>query len=110
MTIAATEALALGDCLKTGRPALAQRFFLAAAKLIDTPWQITVGSDLQHPGVVGKRTAQVRFLNWYVSKFYRAAGNDSVLAKAFLDVANLMQPPQALLSPGMIGRVWAAGR
>ena len=94
--------------LSRGRsPELARRFFAAAARLIDTPWQITVGSDLQHPRVVGNRSAQTRFLNWYVSKFYRAGESDPVLARTFMEVANLMRPPTALMSPAMLARVCA---
>lgn len=106
MTVSCMEAIALRDCLEAGPQGLARRFFTAAARLIDTPWQITVGSDLQHPLVVGSRSARTRFLNWYVSKFYRAGEADPVLAKTFIEVANLMRPPSALMSPAMLARVW----
>ena len=109
MTVSSMEALALRDCLAAARRGLAQRSFAAAAKLVDTPWRTTVGSDLQHPGVAGERTLQTRFLNGCLSKFYRAAA-DPVLAKTFVEVVNLMRPPLALLAPAMIGRVWAGSR
>jgi len=72
--------------------------------------EIAVGSDLQHPRVEGKRTAQVRFINLYIAKFFRAAQHDGVLATKFLEVANLMQPPTALLSPGIALQVWKRNR
>jgi hypothetical protein len=100
------ESLALQECLKAGTQGLAKRFFRKASRLIDTPWQIAVGSDLQNPRVEGKRTAQVRFVNWYIAKFFQAAQHDGVLATKFLEVANLMQRPTALLSPGVALRVW----
>jgi 2-polyprenyl-6-methoxyphenol hydroxylase-like FAD-dependent oxidoreductase len=110
MTVACMESLALRECLLAGTQGSAKRFLRAASRLIDTPWQIAVGSDLQHPRVEGRRTAQVRFINWYIAKYFQAAQHDGVLATKFLEVANLMQPPTALLSPGIALQVWKRNR
>ena len=95
------ESLALRNCLENGQQGLAKQFFRATCRLVDVPWQITVGSDLQNPQVEGKRTVQVRFINWYIAKFFQAAQYDGVLATKFLEVANLMKQPAALMSPGI---------
>ena len=58
----------------------------------------------------GKRTAQVRFINWYIERFFQAAQHDGILATKFLEVANLMQQPTALLSPRVALRVWKGNR
>jgi 2-polyprenyl-6-methoxyphenol hydroxylase-like FAD-dependent oxidoreductase len=105
MTVACTEALALRDCLASGADRLAERFFKAASRVIDVPWQIAVGSDLQHPKVHGERTTQVRFTNWYLERFFYAAQRDAVLATRFLEIANLTKPPAALLEPRVALRV-----
>ena len=110
MTVVCAESLALRDCLAAGTPGIARRFFKAASRLVNTPWQIAVGNDLQHPRVEGKRTAQVRFINWYVAKFFQAAQNDVLLATRFLEVTNLMREPQELLQPRMVLRVWKGSR
>jgi 2-polyprenyl-6-methoxyphenol hydroxylase-like FAD-dependent oxidoreductase len=110
MTVACTEALALQECLVAGSPGIARRFFQAASSLIDIPWQMAVGSDLQHPAVAGKRTAQLRFINWYLAKLFRAAQHDALLATRFLEVANLMKPPPSLMAPGIALRVWKGSR
>src|SRR5437868_3839756 len=110
MTVACVEALALRDCLAAGTQEIAKRFFRAASQLLDIPWQIAVGSDLQHARVEGMRTTQVRFINWYIAKLYRAAQDDAVLATRFLEVANLMRQPTALLDPRMAFRVWKRNR
>lgn len=110
MTVAATEALALRQCLAAGAQGIARRFFQAAKPLIDIPWQIAVGSDLQHPQVPGERTRQVRFINWYLGKLYQAGERDPILAERFLQVANLMQQPAALMHPGSALRVWKGRR
>jgi 2-polyprenyl-6-methoxyphenol hydroxylase-like FAD-dependent oxidoreductase len=110
MTVACTEALALRECLAAGAHGIAGRFFHAASKLIDIPWQMAVGSDLQHPAVAGKRTAQLRFINWYLAKLFQAAQHDAVLAASFLEVANLIKPPSSLMAPRIALRVWKGSR
>ncbi len=110
MTVACTEALALQECLAAGSQGIARRFFQASSKLIDIPWQIAVGGDLQHPAVEGKRTAQVQFINWYLAKLFQAAEHDAVLATRFLEVANLMKPPPSLMAPHIALRVWKGRR
>jgi hypothetical protein len=110
MTVACMESLALRECLAAGTQEIAERFLRAASRLIDIPWQIAVGSDLQHPRVEGKRTTQVRFINWYIAKLYRAAQDDAVLDSRFLEVANLMRQPAALFDPQIAFRVWKGNR
>ena len=47
MTVACTEALALQECLASRPVGIARRLCQMASKLIDIPWQIAVGSDLE---------------------------------------------------------------
>jgi 2-polyprenyl-6-methoxyphenol hydroxylase-like FAD-dependent oxidoreductase len=110
MTVAAEEALTLQQCLRTGSNDLARRFFGAAAKIVDIPWDIAVGNDLRHPQVKGARPPMLRFINWYIGKLHLAATRDSTLATAFLKVVNLMMPPSTLLSPAIARRVWQGNR
>ncbi|WP_250866532.1 NAD(P)/FAD-dependent oxidoreductase [Caballeronia sp. INSB1] len=110
MTVAAEEALTLHQCLRAGSIDLARRFFGAAAKIVDIPWDIAVGNDLRHPDVKGARPPTMRFINWYIGKLHLAATRDSTLATAFLKVVNLMMPPSSLFSPAIVGRVWHGNR
>jgi hypothetical protein len=110
MTVAAQEAATLREVLNAGAENLSTRFFKAAAKIVDIPWDIAVGNDLRHPRVEGPRPAMVRFINWYIGKLHLAARKDATLATAFLKVANLMSPPPALLSPAIAWRVWRGNR
>jgi 2-polyprenyl-6-methoxyphenol hydroxylase-like FAD-dependent oxidoreductase len=110
MTVAAQEALLLQQCLRTGSNNLARRFFKAAAKIVDIPWDIAVGNDLRHPQVKDARPPMLRFINWYIGKLYLAATHDSTLTTALLKVANLMIPPPSLLSPAIAWRVWRGNR
>jgi len=92
--------------LAKGPEGIGRRFFRAAGLLIDISRQIAVGSDLQHERVEGKRTAQVRLVNWYIAKLFRSANRDPILATKFLEVANLMKTPSTLLKPAVALRVW----
>ncbi len=107
MTVAAQEALILKQCLlRAGLNDLAQRFFKAAAEIVDIPWHIAVGNDLRNPRVKGARPPMLRFINWYIGKLHLAAAHDTKLATAFLNVVNLMIPPTSLLRPALAWRVW----
>lgn len=105
MTVAASEAIVLRDCLRQGRAGLPRRFFRAAARVVDVPWDVAVGADLRFDHVEGRRTARVNMINSYVARLQVAAERDSVLAYSFLRVANLMAGPQRLFAPGVLRRV-----
>ena len=105
MTSASLQAVALRDCLGAGGAPLWSRFFRAAARIVDVPWNIAVGADLAFPQTVGPRGPMVNFLNWYIAKLHRAAHRDPALALAFHKVTNLMAPPPSVLAPGLAWRV-----
>jgi 2-polyprenyl-6-methoxyphenol hydroxylase-like FAD-dependent oxidoreductase len=109
MTVAALEALLLRDMLSRGMPA-PRDFFRRAAKVVDRPWSISVGSDLKFPGVEGRRTAQVRFVNAFLDRLYGAATEDRALGTAFLRVINLIDAPPRLLSPRIVARALRGAR
>ncbi|MBL8212274.1 MAG: hypothetical protein JNK87_16275 [Bryobacterales bacterium] len=105
MSVAALEAVALGEALRLGRADLARRFFGRAAKLVDVPWGIAVGNDLRMKETVGPRTPGVRFINWYIDKLHRAAHHDAETTLAFHRVSNLLAPPETLFHPRIVARV-----
>ena len=111
MTVAACEALALRAALAKSSPeGLATRFFQAAARAIDTPWQLAVGGDLALPQVPGPRPFPVTWINAYVARVHRAAVHDAVVAVAFLKVIHMLAPPHSLFAPRVLWRVWRGGR
>ncbi|MGK5676926.1 FAD-dependent oxidoreductase [Micromonospora sp. URMC 106] len=105
MTVAALEALLLRRLARRRPAALARGFFRGAARLIDGPWSIAVGTDLRFPEVPGRRSARVRLVNAYVARLHVAATRDAVLGAAFLRVLNLVDPPARLLAPPVLLRV-----
>ena len=110
MTVAACEALALREALARGPDGLARRFFRMAARIIDAPWQIAVGGDLALPMVQGPRPMPVKLVNAYVGRLQRVAVHDPVLAGAFLKVVQMLAPPESLMAPRLMWRVWRGGR
>ncbi|HLJ45600.1 MAG TPA: hypothetical protein VKU01_06315 [Bryobacteraceae bacterium] len=105
MSVSALEAVELRKCLAQGSANLAKRFFGAAAKVVDIPWGIAAGNDLRMKEAVGRRTAAVKFINWYMSKLHKAAHTDEVPAMAFHNVGNLLAPPESVMHPRVMARV-----
>ncbi|MET9249147.1 tryptophan 7-halogenase [Nonomuraea sp. NPDC003709] len=104
MTVAALEARMLLEPDLRPLP-----FFRRIAKIVDGPWEITVGGDLVMPGVEGDLTPKVRMVNAYLERFHAAAAHDPELALRFLRVSNLYDPPPSLMSPGTLLRVLRSG-
>ncbi|WP_203743967.1 FAD-dependent oxidoreductase [Actinoplanes cyaneus] len=105
MTVAALQALLLRSLLAGSGAGIAARFFPGAARIIDGPWTIAVGTDLRFPEVPGRRGVRVRSVNGFVHRLHVAATHDAVLGAAFLRVLNLVRPPSSLLRPGVVLRV-----
>ncbi|QJW90543.1 FAD-dependent monooxygenase [Spirosoma taeanense] len=110
MTSATMQAAAL-DRLLADNPSdekLAKTFFQRAAKVVDIPWQLTVGEDFRYPETEGPKPAAVDFLNKYVSRVQRATLRDEVVCAAFLRVMSLLKPPTSLFHPRILWRVMTA--
>ncbi|MET7420228.1 FAD-dependent monooxygenase [Dactylosporangium sp. NPDC005555] len=110
MTVAALEAVELRAALEGGLAGLPRRFYAKAATVIDTPWDMAVGGDLTFPSVPGKRTAKVKFFNWYIAKLLHAAETSPEVAVAFHRTVNLTAPPETLFAPAILRRVFFPGR
>jgi 2-polyprenyl-6-methoxyphenol hydroxylase-like FAD-dependent oxidoreductase len=108
MSVAALEAVELDEALREESPKLAQNFFARAAKIVDAPWSMAAGNDLRMPDVPGERTVIGRFLNWYIAKLNMAARDDMSAVMAFQKAKNLLAPPQSLLKPQLMARVFSA--
>ena len=109
MSVAACEALALQTELARGLDGLARRYFRAAARVIDIPWQLAVGGDLAIASVPGPRPLAVRLVNAYVARVQRAAVHDPVVSLAFQRVAHLLATPPSLMAPRILWRVLRRG-
>ena len=110
MTVAALQAVALRTALEDGGADLSRRFLRAATRLVDIPWDISVGADLRFPRVEGRRTARVRAVNGYLERLHVAAEHDPVVGRAFLRVINLLDTPERLMAPSVALRVLRGSR
>jgi flavin-dependent dehydrogenase len=107
MSVAALDALALRDELARGDEVDAVRYFAAASRHLDTPWGIGVGADLATPGVRGTPLPPSPLTGDYVRQVQHGAVYDPELARAFLRVNALVDPPTTLLRPEVVSRVEA---
>jgi 2-polyprenyl-6-methoxyphenol hydroxylase-like FAD-dependent oxidoreductase len=105
MTVSAMEALTLRRHLRAGNPPRAVQFFADIATVIDTPWMTAAGSDLSWPGVDGPQTAADAEAQEYMGQVMAGMLHDSEITNAFMRVAGLIDPPEALMRPGMRERV-----
>jgi 2-polyprenyl-6-methoxyphenol hydroxylase-like FAD-dependent oxidoreductase len=112
MTVAALEALALRGLLgRTGAAGFERQYFRTAGRLVAEAWETSATSDLRFPEVAGKRRPGAALINAYGDKYRAAASVDPVLGKTFIRVANMIDKPAKLLSPGHVLRVFrSAGK
>jgi hypothetical protein len=110
MSVAALESMTLRRHLAQGTEPRPRRWFRDLARLIDVPWAMAAGGDLQFPGVQGRRTLKIRLLNAYIAQLHAAAAYDAHVANAFVQVAGLVSPPSALLRPSIALRVLRGAR
>lgn len=106
MSVAALEAVALDEELQRGGAGFTRRYLKRAASLVDAPWEVAAGADLNFPQIEGKRSPMLKPINRYLAKLHRAAQRDEVAALAFHRVINLIDPPAAILSPRVAWHVF----
>ncbi|WEH29920.1 hypothetical protein [Streptomyces sp. AM 3-1-1] len=101
MTVAAMEALALGELLGESGDGddLPQRSYARAARIVEGAWQTATGGDLRFPEVEGARPPGFGLVNRYLDRLRRAATVDAALTRTLLEVSNLYAPPSALFAP-----------
>jgi 2-polyprenyl-6-methoxyphenol hydroxylase-like FAD-dependent oxidoreductase len=107
MSVAALEALQLHHTLASaGRDGVGRRFFERAAAIVDSPWSIAVGGDFEFPETTGSKPRGTDFVNWYLDRLVRAAHSDGKLREALIRVFMLERPPESLLRPATMWRVF----
>ena len=105
MSVAATEAKALDECLAERMEGLAPRFYARIRRIVDIPWTIATGEDFRFPQVEGTRPIGSVLINRYLEQVHEAASRDRVVCRKFFDVLNLLAPPPSLMAPHVLGRV-----
>jgi 2-polyprenyl-6-methoxyphenol hydroxylase-like FAD-dependent oxidoreductase len=113
MSVAALQAAAFDRRLRQGLIGprrLARQVQRDAARCAEPAWLIATGEDLRYPTTVGGRvTLPVRLTHRYLTRVNRRACSDERVARALLDVLNLVDRPQSLFRPGVVARTLLAG-
>jgi 2-polyprenyl-6-methoxyphenol hydroxylase-like FAD-dependent oxidoreductase len=105
MTVAAMEAMALRRHVRRSSTPEPRAFLRDIARIINHPWEISTSGDLDFPEVLGDRPLKVRIGNSYMARLQHAATKDAAVTNAFFRVAGLIDPPTALMRPGLVARV-----
>lgn len=108
ITVAAQQSLVLRRWLESGSDD-PRDFFRLAAPVVRGAWDIVNGADLSIPEVPGERPLSVRIIGRYMSRLQAVAVGDHVVGQAYLRVLNLLDPPAALMRPGIAARVLRPG-
>ncbi|MFI9155810.1 FAD-dependent oxidoreductase [Streptomyces sp. NPDC053367] len=114
MTVATLEAVELGralDRVGEASPAMARRYYRAAGKIIETPWQMATGGDFMYPETAGPKPFAADLLNAYVKRAFLASHVSVPVHRVLMNMQHLLSPPAAIMRPDILVRsLLAAGR
>ena len=110
MSVAALEALTLARLLATERVPSSHVMMRALARIVDVPWQMAGAVDQAFLPSDQRQALRDRLMTAYVDRVQAAAEHDCVVGRAFLRVTGLVDPPGALLRPGLMWRTLRAPR
>ncbi len=113
MTVAALEAVTLGECLdrhgSTAAP-MARDFYRRTGKLVTVAWQMAASTDFAYPGTEGPKPRGLALTHWYQRQVLRASQVSPEVVNTLVRVQHLLEPGSALLRPAMVARVLRAAR
>ena len=104
MSVAALEAVALARQLSGERVPPSRVVMGELARIVDVPWQMAGAVDRAFLPSDQPQALRDRFMAAYVDRVQAAAEHDPVVGRAFLRVSGLVDPPGALLRPGLMWR------
>jgi 2-polyprenyl-6-methoxyphenol hydroxylase-like FAD-dependent oxidoreductase len=109
MSVAAQEALALGEMLadETERnlAALTKRFHRTSAKIAAAPWMLSSSEDFRYPNTEGERGILLPILHWYSQRIFELSSIDKTVYESFASVMHLFKGPEALFRPAIVYKV-----
>jgi hypothetical protein len=115
MTVAAMDAELLKESLgrqrRSPRPGFERRFQKELAKVVAAPWLISSGEDLRWgvESTGAKSALSTEFTHRYMDLVLRRARKDAVVARTYMNVVNMVEPPRSLFGPKVLPRVlWEA--
>ncbi|MGH3758118.1 NAD(P)/FAD-dependent oxidoreductase [Actinophytocola sp.] len=109
MTVTATGARVLAECLAEGLSGLAPRFHRALARSAAPAWQFATGQDMRYPVADGPpRRLPDRLVGRFIGRVEHAAVAGGPATRAFLEVMQMVSPPSVLFRPRVLCSVLRA--
>ncbi|GAA0804730.1 hypothetical protein [Spirilliplanes yamanashiensis] len=113
MTVAALEAVTLGECLDrhgSAGAAAVRAFYRRSARIVAVAWDMAAATDFAYAGTTGPRPPGLAVTQWYQRRIVRATHVSADVVAAILRVQHLLAPATTLLRPAMVARVLRAAR
>jgi 2-polyprenyl-6-methoxyphenol hydroxylase-like FAD-dependent oxidoreductase len=110
MTVAAKQAVVLGEQLDAAVDLDPGGFHRAIARVVRPAWDMAAGADLSLPGGDGRPNSAQRIMSAYMGRLMEAACTDPVLSRAFGSASGLAAHPASILKPSVMARVVRAPR
>jgi 2-polyprenyl-6-methoxyphenol hydroxylase-like FAD-dependent oxidoreductase len=104
MSVAALEALALARHLSSERIPPSRAIMGELARIVDVPWRLAGSVDRAFLPSDQPQALGHRLITAYVDRVQAVAERDYAAGRAFLRVAGLIDPPAALMRPGLMWR------
>jgi 2-polyprenyl-6-methoxyphenol hydroxylase-like FAD-dependent oxidoreductase len=112
MTVAALEAITLGECLDRREPTdapMARNFYRRIATLVTSAWNMAVTADLAYTGTEGRKPRGFALAQFYQRRLILATHVSPEIGNTLVRVEHLISPGSVLLRPTTIAKVlWAA--
>jgi flavin-dependent dehydrogenase len=106
MSVAAQAAIVLGELLAERPGVFGREAQVAVGQCSATAWLIATGADLRFPSTTGHRPGRrSRLSHWYMDRASDVANRDPYVCRVLTDVLHLVEPPAALMRPGVALRV-----
>ncbi|PGA98777.1 FAD-dependent oxidoreductase [Bacillus toyonensis] len=105
VSVAAMEAHQLQLLLQSRKQldkTFTQQFYIKAANIIETPWDMTTTEISRHPQLKRELTTKQKFQLWYTKQIYRLSASDSDVYIRLVRVMNLIRSPFHLFHPKVL--------
>ena len=113
MTKSLLELAELRELLRTGLPRderFVRNYYRNVSVIADRVWLVIREQNLRYAWIkdgARKRPFYFRAHNWYVDRVLELLHDDPQVYRLYLLVTHLVEPPGALLRPGIVARVLA---
>ncbi|HSM80536.1 MAG TPA: hypothetical protein VLS96_02565 [Nodosilinea sp.] len=107
MTVSALSALELRDWLRQqpqGQPLATAGFQRRLAKVLEFPWEVSTGADLQFPLTAGRAAASPvsDLFQRYIERVIQKSKQEGWVHAHFTEIVHMVKPPTAFFTPRLL--------